>query len=207
MEALQKLRQRNVVGLFNKLGHVYWSLKSRLYFAPQFGAFGRGSIIKKPMLIANPGGIRIGARCSIRDGARLEIVDRPGLPMGSLILGNDVNIEQNVHIAACSSIEIADLVCIAAGAAIVDTTHPVGFPDDGNRATQINMDASHVRIGRRVFIGVNAVILPNVTIGENSIIGAGSVVTGDIPANSIAVGAPARVVRTLPVDRPNTPVG
>lgn len=207
MEALRKVRQRNVVGLFNKLSHVYWLAKSRLYFAPQFGKFGRGSIIRRPLLIANPGGISIGARCSVRDGARLEIVERPGLPLGRLTLGDDVNIEQNVHIAACSSVQIGDFVCIAAGAAIVDTTHPVGLPEDGNRARHIDMGSSHVTIGRRVFIGVNAVILPNVTIGENSIIGAGSVVTADIPANVIAVGSPARVIRDLPTQRPTVQAG
>jgi acetyltransferase-like isoleucine patch superfamily enzyme len=48
-----------------------------------------------------------------------------------------------------------------------------------------------------VFLGVNVVVLPNVSIGDNSIIGAGSVVTQSIPANSIAVGAPAKVIKTL----------
>ena len=54
-----------------------------------------------------------------------------------------------------------------------------------------------VIIGDGVFVGVNSVILPNVRIGDNTVIGAGSVVTNDIPANVIAAGNPARVIKTL----------
>lgn len=52
-------------------------------------------------------------------------------------------------------------------------------------------------IGRNVWIGANATILAGVTIGENSVVAAGSIVTKDVPANTVVVGAPARVVRTL----------
>lgn len=52
-------------------------------------------------------------------------------------------------------------------------------------------------IGKRVFLGANAVILPGVTIGDNVIIGAGAVVTKDIPSNMVAVGNPAKVVTTV----------
>ncbi len=52
-------------------------------------------------------------------------------------------------------------------------------------------------IHRNCFIGMNAIILPGVTIGPNSIVGAGSVVTKDIPPNSVAAGVPARVIKTL----------
>ena len=54
-----------------------------------------------------------------------------------------------------------------------------------------------VHIGENVWIGANAVVLPGVTIGDNSVIGAGSVVTKDIPANVIAVGNPCRVLREI----------
>jgi acetyltransferase-like isoleucine patch superfamily enzyme len=54
-----------------------------------------------------------------------------------------------------------------------------------------------VRLGNDVFIGVNSVVLGNVTIGDNSIIGAGSIVTRDVPANVVVAGNPARIIRTL----------
>ena len=57
--------------------------------------------------------------------------------------------------------------------------------------------AKPVRIGDDVWIGGNVTILPGVTIGDRAVIGAGSVVTEDIPADSVAVGVPARVVKGL----------
>ena len=54
-----------------------------------------------------------------------------------------------------------------------------------------------IKLGNNIHIGVSTIIMPGVTIGDNSIIGAGAVVTKDIPANSIAVGVPARVIKTL----------
>jgi len=54
-----------------------------------------------------------------------------------------------------------------------------------------------VLLNRNVFVGVNAVILPNVTIGENSIIGAGAVVTKDVPANVVVAGVPARIIKKI----------
>ena len=54
------------------------------------------------------------------------------------------------------------------------------------------------RIGKNVFVGVNAIVLPNVRIGDNSIIGAGSVVTKDVPPNVVVAGNPARIIRELP---------
>ncbi len=57
--------------------------------------------------------------------------------------------------------------------------------------------ATQVIIGDDVFIGVNSVILPNVCIGRNAIVGAGSVVTKDVPANSIVAGNPARIIRHI----------
>lgn len=54
---------------------------------------------------------------------------------------------------------------------------------------------STVRIGKRCFIGANAIILPGVTIGDEVVIGSGSVVTKDVPSNCIAAGNPARIIR------------
>lgn len=54
-----------------------------------------------------------------------------------------------------------------------------------------------IHIGKNVWIGSNSTILPGVTIGDNAVIGAGSVVTKDIPENKIAVGSPARVIRNI----------
>lgn len=193
------LRRKGLIGVFNKLSHLYWRAKSALYYGPQFAHFGKGANLRKPMFIGNPGGISVGQGTNIRDGVRLEVIDRAGEAPGRIVIGERVNFEQFVHVAACSEIIIDDDVCIAAGTSVLDTTHPVGAVGSGNRVRFLESGAFHVHIGKRVFIGAGCVILPNVSIGENSIVGAGSVVTHDIPANSIAVGSPARVIKTIPV--------
>jgi acetyltransferase-like isoleucine patch superfamily enzyme len=60
-----------------------------------------------------------------------------------------------------------------------------------------DMHPAPVILGRNVWIGSNVTVLPGVTIGDNAVIGAASVVTKDVPANTVAIGSPARVVRSL----------
>ena len=60
-----------------------------------------------------------------------------------------------------------------------------------------NMVIKPIKIGKRVWIGAHATILSGVTVGDNSIIAAGAVVTKDVPANSVVGGVPAKVIKTL----------
>lgn len=137
----------------------------------------------------------VGSNTFIRDFARIETVPRPGVPAPELKIGDRVTMEQGAHIACCDRITIGDDVSFAAHCTIVDTHHPEDSV--GNRARALSSERSFVHIGDRVFLGTNVTVLRNVTIGENSVIGANSVVSRDIPANSVAVGAPARVVRSV----------
>lgn len=200
MPDLSRLRRGGILLATDALAIRFARLKTRFYYSPQFAAIGTGSVVRRPLLVRNPRGITIGSDTMIRQGARLEVVDRPGLPPGTLVIGDRVNFEQNVHVATCDNVWIGDDVSIAAGCVIVDTTHPIGRPGDGSRARHVSAERTHVHLGNRVFVGANSVILAGVTIGENSIVGAGSVVTRDVPPNSIAAGVPARVVRTLAED-------
>ena len=76
---------------------------------------------------------------------------------------------------------------------IATAGHPI-LPELREKAYQYNMP---VHIGKNVWLGAGVIVLPGVTIGDNSVIGAGSVVTKDIPANVIAVGNPCRVLREI----------
>lgn len=89
-------------------------------------------------------------------------------------------------------IRIGDRVTITAGVKIL--THDGSTILVRNEKGRRYFYYAPVEIGNDVFIGVNAIILPGVTIGSNVVIGAGSIVTSDIPDNSVAVGSPARVV-------------
>ena len=88
---------------------------------------------------------------------------------------------------------IGDSVMIGPNVTIATAAHPI-LPGLRKKAAQYNLP---VRSGDNVWIGAGAIILPGVTIGENSVIGAGSVVTKDIPANVVAVGNPCRVLRPM----------
>ena len=76
--------------------------------------------------------------------------------------------------------------------------YTVSHPFDPEHRNDGYVSGKPIILGKNVWMGGSCTVLPGVTIGDNSIIGAGSVVTKDIPANVIAAGNPARVIRTLP---------
>lgn len=108
-------------------------------------------------------------------------------------IGNYFYANFNLVIVDDIDVYIGEHVMIAPNVTITPTGHPVD-PELRKPGTQFSIP---VRIGNNVWIGSNAVILPGVTIGNNSVIGAGSVVTHDIPENVIAVGNPCRVLREI----------
>jgi maltose O-acetyltransferase len=95
-----------------------------------------------------------------------------------------------------ATITIGDDVQIGPNVQLLTPTHPV---DPGPRRDKWEA-AKPIAIGDNVWLGGGVVVLPGVTIGENTVVGAGSVVTRDLPANVVAVGNPARVVRTIDAD-------
>lgn len=187
--------ERSLLSIFRARSDDYWKAKSQLYYRWQFGSFGRNSWIRKPLLIRYPSRIHIGNDCRIREGARIECARVAGGPVGEIHMGDRVTMEQGAHIVAVSRVEFEDDVCLAPRCLVLDTVHPFGAPTDGNRSRHLVQDAGPVILRRRVFLGANAVVLPGVEIGENAMVGAGSVVTRSLPANCIAVGAPARVIK------------
>lgn len=75
--------------------------------------------------------------------------------------------------------------------------YTAGHPLDVQQRNQGLEYAKPIHVGNNVWIGAHVSVLPGVTIGDNCVIGAGSVVTKDIPANSLAVGNPCRVIRSI----------
>ncbi|MGL6364351.1 DapH/DapD/GlmU-related protein [Aeromonas veronii] len=116
-----------------------------------------------------------------------------------IVFGDNCQINDSVHIAAIKSINIGDNVLIASRVFITDHQHGK-YTGDGQSnphepAAKRSLSSNPVIIENNVWIGEGAIIMPGVKIGCNSIIGANSVVTKDIPDNSIAVGAPAKVIK------------
>jgi maltose O-acetyltransferase len=97
----------------------------------------------------------------------------------------------------CNLITIGDEVQIAPGVHIYTCTHPLDAPQ---RRAYLEL-ALPVTVGDGVWLGGGAIICPGVTIGENTVIGAGSVVTRDLPPNVLAAGNPCRVIRSVVPER------
>lgn len=108
-------------------------------------------------------------------------------------VGKNFYMNFNCIILDCAAIEIGDDVMAGPGVHIYSAYHPL----DAKARMQGFELAAPVRIGNRVWIGGGAIICPGVEIGDNTTIGAGSVVTRDIPANVFAAGNPCRVLRRL----------
>lgn len=108
-------------------------------------------------------------------------------------LGKNVYANFNLTLVDDAHIYIGDDCMIGPNVVIATASHPID-PDLRKRCTQFNQD---VHIGNNVWIGASCVILPGITIGDNAVIGAGSIVTKDVPANVIAVGNPCRVLREV----------
>lgn len=184
------------------LGTAYYQIKGMVWYRLIFKRFGQGSYIRKPQLILYPQCIEIGARVSVRDGVRLEAVVADFKRLPSICIGDDTNIEQNVHIICHSNIRIGTRVSITGHCAIVDVSHPYTDVRDPTRiGLRIKEEQSFVEIGDGTFIGYGAVILPNVRIGQNVVIGANSVVTSDVPDYCVAAGVPAVVLKRYDWDR------
>ncbi|GAA1395150.1 sugar O-acetyltransferase [Luteococcus peritonei] len=108
-----------------------------------------------------------------------------------IFLGKDVFINTDCLFVDLGGIHIADKVLIAPRVSIITVNHDI---DPERRRSVVT---AGVRIERNAWIGAGATLCPGVTVGENSVVGAGSVVTKDVPANVVVAGVPAKVVKQL----------
>ena len=107
--------------------------------------------------------------------------------------GKNVYANFNLTLVDDTHIYVGDYTMIGPNVTIATAGHPI-LPVLREQAYQYN---ASVHIGRNCWLGAGVIVLPGVTIGDNSVIGAGSIVTKDIPANVIAVGNPCRVLREI----------
>ncbi|MFC2009331.1 acyltransferase [Chloroflexota bacterium] len=170
------------------------------YWAPKVGKMGRN--------------VRIDSGVVIRGNVKyLEIMDHSYLDTnvqleihGPIRIGRHVHITPNVYIQSKEEIFIGDYACIANGTKIYSASNR-HWSDDGKEndfllscSSCASLELQYVEeapviIEEYAFVGINCVILPGVRIGRGAIVGAGSVVTRDIPPYMIAVGVPCKPVR------------
>jgi acetyltransferase-like isoleucine patch superfamily enzyme len=156
------------------------------HLVPRFTA---GPLIARLYRVA---GFRIGAGSSLV--GPLHVVS--GLAFEeNLVVGRDVLISTNVTINVDDMVRIEDSVSISPFVKIYTASHPIG---PGSHRMMWEVAAKPVTIERGAWIGLGALILPGVTVGHGSIVGAASVVTTNVPPNTYVEGNPAKVVRNLP---------
>ena len=166
-------------------------LKTKLFFP-------KARLIRFPFDIRGKKYIKYGKNFTTGTGCRIEAYkffsDSP-----KLIIGNNVQINDYVHLACGQSLIIEDDVLIASKVYISDISHGnysgenQSFPEE--KAKNRKIFSKTVKICENVWIGENAIILPGVEIGKNSIIGAESVVTKNVPENCIVAGNPAKIIK------------
>ena len=150
----------------------------------------------KGCLLAGTQHISIGKDCYFGQGTELSALknhfDQKLQPC--LIIGDHVRCVGGCRITCAGNISIEDDVLLGPEVFITDHNHGMNpdYPGGYSRQPLIIKD---VRIGKGVWLGQRVCVMPGVTIGEHSIIGANSVVTKDIPPHTIAAGCPAKVVK------------
>jgi len=101
------------------------------------------------------------------------------------------------HTFVCEGVTIEDNVFVGHNVTFINDSYPRATTDGGHLQTERDWKVERTLVKRGASIGSGSTILANVTIGENAIVGAGSVVTKDVPANSIVAGNPAKLLRYI----------
>lgn len=130
--------------------------------------------------------------CSIGDGSKV----------GSFVeIQKNASIGRNCKISShsfiCEGVHVEDNVFIGHGVMFTNDLHPRATNEDGSLQTDSDWKCLETHVRKGASIGSNATILCGLTIGENALVGAGAVVTKDVPANAVVAGNPARVIKYL----------
>lgn len=164
------------------------------FVAGGFDGFGSGSRIMLPFRAGNAHKVSIGRNVLIGPSSWFMV---PRLDASGPVIHIADRVRMNqTSITAVEHVSIGEAVDMARGVYISDHMH--GFDDPVLPIRdQPLVRVAPVRIGAGAWLGQNVVVMPGVTIGDGAVIGANSVVTRDVPARTIAVGAPAKVLRTI----------
>ncbi|MGB9430985.1 MAG: acyltransferase [Candidatus Acidiferrum sp.] len=105
------------------------------------------------------------------------------------------------HTFICEGVDIEDNVFIGHGVTFINDSYPHATGAGGSLQTEADWKVEQTRVCKGASIGSGSTILSKITVGENAIVGAGSVVTKDVPANAIVAGNPAKVLRFLTAEK------
>ena len=169
---------------------------TRLLWGWRLHALGSRSFLRRSLNVNNPRAVAIGSHVTI--ASQFVLADlRPNRGENpKIVIGDGCRILHRFQCNAAQSVRIGRNVLIASNVLITDSDHvvePGGVPVTKNR----KFITRPVHINDNCWIGQNAVILKGVTIGRDSIVGANSVVTHDVPPCSVVAGNPARIIKRL----------
>ena len=181
---------------FQQLRREWAVLRTRALWGWRFSRLGSRTVLGRRLLVNRPAAVSIGPRVSIQHHFMLIDLQPHVGSDPKISIGEGCSILFRFQCNAAERVQIGRNVLIASNVLICDSDHvvePGGLPATRND----KFVTRPVTIEDNCWIGQNAVILKGVTVGHDSIIGANSVVTRDVPACSVAVGNPARIVKTL----------
>ena len=191
------IKNNSTYGFLGLLKIIFEKINTVLFFS-------NSRLIRLPIIIRGKKYIDFGYGLTTGVGCRFEAY-RNLKSKKTLKIGNNVQINDYVHITAMANVTIGDNVLMASKIYISDCSH--GFYNGGevdSSPEQYPIDRSYniseVIIEDNVWLGEFVSVLPGVKIGKGAIIGSNSVVTKDIPANTIAVGSPAKVIKKYNVE-------
>ena len=184
-----------------QLSHKFEKWYAQHYLAPQCEYFGSNMVFMKPWYMEIFGWpVSIGDYTTLiaTTDKRLRITSwMADGKSGKVQIGRHCLICPGTRIMSATEITIGDDCMIAQNACITDAD----WHDIYDRSQQIG-NTEAIKIGNNVWVGDSAIISKGVHIGDNAIVGAGAIVVKDIPANAIAAGNPASVVKYLDADKP-----
>lgn len=189
---LQSFFRKPLLEKFEALSQWYWLIKTQLYYRRFFGTIGQRSRIIKPMRLKGVEHISIGRDVIVNKHAWLQPMMLDGVPP-QLIIGDGCVIGNFSHMTCMRRIELGEKVLLADRVFISDHGHEFRNPEVPIMEQGV-APGRPVSIGAGSWLGENVVVL-SASIGRNCVVGANSVVLSDLPDYSVAVGAPARVIR------------
>jgi acetyltransferase-like isoleucine patch superfamily enzyme len=191
LSAPQRLRLWAQKWLWYERNSLPWNRARIHYELMRRGAFARWPLQGNVLEALREGRLRVGAETLFEPGVWITA---PGRAQVSIGTGTFLNM--SVMIAAEQLVEIGDHCMLANGCFVSDASHRYDDPELPI-TWQGFASKGPTRIGENCWLGANVVVTSGVTIGERCVIGANSVVTRDIPAFSLAAGAPAKVLRKI----------
>jgi acetyltransferase-like isoleucine patch superfamily enzyme len=174
----------------NRLRRLEGRARARLWALTHRGAEvgARVTVGRGCRLLLDPGGhLVLADGCAVDNGSTLAAYRG-----GRLALGAGCFVGHHATLAARDSVELGPGTFLAELVSVRDHDHAVGLPPSSGE-----VDVTPVRIGADAWLGAKVTVLRGARVGDRTVVGANSVVRGDLPADVVAVGAPARVVRTL----------